>query len=128
MSRWYIKTNSEELTALEAMKELDYAKNNGWQDYLILPTKTSFNILRGLEEFLGDQNHSNGLYQIFNERGKRPTLQRINIFNLKATYSGVMMTWAPDAKVLSFYYQKESDLDLVKRFGLKNPILIKCPS
>lgn len=124
--RWYIKINETELDVQEAMETLEDIKTKGWKDYLMLPGDTGFNVLRGLEEFLSDPDHPSGLYPILNGSGKRPTRPKVTISGPRATFKGLMIVWALDARVSNFYYREDSDLDLIEKFGLKDPILIKC--
>ena len=125
--RWYLKVNPTELGVPEAIKALEDIKTKGWEDYLILPTESGFNVLRGLEELLKDPDHTNGFYPILNEKGKRPTRPKVSITGTRAVYNGLMIFWSPDAEVSTFYYREDSDLDFIKKFGIKDPvIIIKC--
>jgi hypothetical protein len=124
--RWYLKVNENEICVTEAMEALEDIKAKGWQDYLMLPGNMGFNILRGLEEHLSDPDHPSGLYSILNGSGKRPTRPKVNITGYMATFKGLIVVWSPEAKVSNFYYREDSDLDIVSKFGLKDPILIKC--
>ena len=124
--RWYLKINSEELDIPKAIETLSDIKSKGWQDYLILPGNSGFNVLRGLEEFLGDPDHSNGLYQIRNSHCGRPCRPKISITGTKAVFNCTLIVWSPDANVSSFYYRDNKELDYIEKFGLKDPILIKC--
>lgn len=125
--RWYLKVNPIELDVPEAIKALEDIRAKGWEDYLILPTEFGFNVLRGLEELLKDPDHTNGFYQILNEKGKRPTRPKVSITGTRAVYNDLMIFWSPEAEVSTFYYREDSDLDLIKKFGIKDPvIIIKC--
>lgn len=125
--RWYLKINIQEIDAQEAMKTLEDIESKGWQDYLMLPGETGFNLLRGLEEHLRDPDHINGTYQIRNSHGNRPSRPNILISGTKAVFGGLMIVWSKSAEISNFYYREEKELDYAEKFGLKNPILIKCP-
>ena len=124
--RWYLKVNSEELEASKAMETLEEIKAKGWKDYLILPGDSGFNILRGLEDLLGDPDHINRFYEVRNSHGGRPTRPKVSVTGTRAVFNGLMIVWSSDVNISSFYYHNDKELDYIEKFGLKDPILIKC--
>ena len=123
--KWYLRINVTELNTLEAMKLLEDIKIKNWQDYLVLSGEDGFDVLRGLEEFLGDPSHHNGLYQIRNDNNIRPCLRSVLISDEKAIFNKVIIRWSSDIQASCFYYNDDKELDYIEKFGLKDPILIK---
>jgi hypothetical protein len=123
--RWYLKINNEELSIPEAMNLLEDIKSKDWQDYLILPGESGFNVMRSLEEILKDPEHVNQIYQVVDSQGHSPTHYAVAITGTKATFNGLMMDWSDAANVTSLYFRDNKELDYIEKFGLKNPILIQ---
>lgn len=125
--KWYLKINKAELDASEAMKKLENINNNkNWQDYLIIPGESGFNILCSLGDLLLDQDHYSKMYQIRDAHGEQPCQYSVSIEGTMAYFRNIPISWDKESNTFCCYYNNDEELDYIKKFGLKDPILIKC--
>jgi hypothetical protein len=124
--KWYLKINDVELDAREAMKKLEDINNKNWQDYLIISGESGFNILCSLGDLLLDQDYSTKMYQIRDAHGEQPCQYSVSIEEASAYLKGILILWDKVSNTFCCYYNSDEELDYIKNFGLKDPILIKC--